>query len=109
MMIVNQDVQIGAYMLAKSSDDISTFFRPSCILQQPIHDSLLDLTAACTLSFCYFNKRLINPLDRKWLWLSKSEALSFLGFKRNIACITNFIIKSFEGPAIQTTHIFQGF
>jgi hypothetical protein len=97
------------YMLTQSPNNIATLLRPSSILQQSIDHSLLDLTAPSPLNIGNLDKRLIDAFDSEWFRFPKSEALLFLGFERNIACITNFVVESLERLAIQATDIFQSF
>jgi hypothetical protein len=88
------------HMLAKCPNNVTTFFRPSRILQEAINNPLLDLTTACTLGACNLDQRLIHTFNREWLRLSQCEALLLLGFECNITGIPDFVIQCFQRLAI---------
>lgn len=96
-------------MLNECAHNISTLFRTSRILHQPLYNALLDLDTSVALCICDFDQCIKDTLDRKRLGFLERQALPLFRFKRDIACVAVLVVQLFQGRIVESTDLFECF
>jgi hypothetical protein len=94
-------------VLTESPDNVPALFTTASILQKPVDNPLLCITASLPLSLGDLDKRLEYALDGQGLRLPQCAVLLLLGLEGDIARIAKFIVQRLECSVVQPASLLQ--
>ena len=96
-------------MLHQRPHEIPRFLRPSGILQQPLHNPLLDIDTARALAIRNLDQTLKKTMDGKRLGLLQRETLPLFRLKRDIPWIAIFGVQRLQTGIVEAADFLQRF
>lgn len=96
-------------MLNERSNNVSTLLGTSCILNQFLDDTLLEVLAFVTPTVGNSDEALVDPFYCERLRPSQCEALALFRLKRYVPSISIFVVKGLQSLAVQAAYFLEGF
>ena len=96
-------------MLTQCSDQVAAFFGTLGVLQQSLHNSLLELLTTSAFTICNLDQALKDTLDRQRLRFAKCEALFFLCLEGYITRVSVLVVERLESRITKSTDLLERF